>query len=90
MDKLIAILGPAPSEDLEFFAKRLAAERLRVGEMLKEFRETPEKKTKTKKAKGKGDSAALSEMKALGISSVQELIALVKEAQKNAANSKDN
>jgi hypothetical protein len=92
MNQLVKLLGPAPSEDLEAFAKRLTVERLRVSEQLQLFRETlaePKGKGSRKRAIGPDDAEALTAMKEMGINSVEELIAKVKEA-KNAANRTNN
>lgn len=87
MNNLVSVIGPAPSEDLEAFAKRLASERLRVNETLVEIRAfafEPKGPTK-RKARDPLDLSpedTLQAMREMGINSVAELIAKVKEAQR--------
>ena len=84
MNNLVFVIGPAPSEDPEAFAKRLSVERLRVGEVLKEIRDfVPASKVAgSRKRKDPYDispSQALEVMKEMGIESVDQLVARIKE-----------
>lgn len=86
MNNLVSVIGPAPSEDLEAFAKRLATERIRVNETLAEIRAfvfepkgSPKRKRRDPLDLSPEDT--LQAMKEMGITSVAELIAKVKEAQ---------
>ncbi len=96
MDNLARLLGPAPSEDPEAFAKRLATERLRISEILVDIRNFVPKGTKASPRKRKdpldlSPEDTLAAMKEMGISSVEELIAKIKEIKSGQSGAdKDN
>jgi DNA-binding transcriptional regulator YhcF (GntR family) len=84
MDKLISVIGPAPSEiPPEEFLQRLKGERSRVAQALQEWRmELPKSKRKSLKSQTKEMSMSkfLTELKELGMT-VDELNKFIKEGK---------
>ena len=87
MERLVEIIGPAPSEDPSAFMERLRKERLRVGEELGRFAARPRGKTPkapagpTQKQKAAQLAAFEQLAKAQGLS----LEEMLKAAQKGGA-----
>jgi hypothetical protein len=81
MEKLIKIIGLAPSED-PTFSTRLYTIRAKALEILKTMVSTQTKEPSVKKKRDSFDltpEETLEKMKELGISSVEELVALAKK-----------